>query len=169
MLVAIAAYFVAARVQDDGPHASGAGTAPARGSGAIADALRDSTPATAPFAGLTTARLAVDGDCKHLVVADSLDERVQGLRGRSDAAPYDGMLFVFDAPNTAAFTMSGVPAALDIGFYDSFGNLVSRLRMEPCPKAEADCPVYRSDSEFTYALETGAGALRSGSLGSCPS
>ena len=168
-LVAVAAWFVTARALDDGSTASTSGDESAQPAGAIGDALRSTSPASAPFAGLTTARLSVDGDCRHLVIADSLDERVQGLRGRSDASPYDGMLFVFDGPSTSPFTMSGVPAALDIGFYAADGSPVSRLRMEPCAKAEAECPVYRSDGPFVYALETGAGQLHSGSLGACPS
>jgi uncharacterized membrane protein (UPF0127 family) len=146
---------------------TGGSTLPSAGT--LSDALARTASARAPFTELTTAQLAVDGDCLHLVVADSLDERVQGLRGRADAAPYDGMLFVFEGPTHTAFTMSGVPDALDIGFYDGAGTPVSRLRMEPCAKAEAECPVYRSGKEFVYALETGGGALADGPLQPCPS
>ena len=60
--------------------------------------LLGTTPASAPFAGLTEAQLGVGGRCLHVVVADDETERVQGLRQRSDIGPYDGMLFVFDAP-----------------------------------------------------------------------
>ena len=124
-------------------------------------------PAGKPFAGLTETDLAVGGRCRHLVVADSLDERVQGLTGRSDLGSYDGMLFVFDAPTTTSFTMSGVPAPLDIGFYAADGRPVSRRHLRPCPGARADCPTYAASGAFSYALETPSGELPAGALSSC--
>jgi uncharacterized membrane protein (UPF0127 family) len=74
------------------------------------------------------------------------------------------MLFVFDGPTSTGFTMSTVPVALDIGFYDSDGRPVDRLRMEPCAGSEAACPVYRADGPFRFALETLAGDLPRGRL-----
>ncbi|MFI5047562.1 MAG: DUF192 domain-containing protein [Acidimicrobiia bacterium] len=124
--------------------------------------------AVAPFTGLTEARLALGGDCLRLVVADDLAERAAGLRNREAVAPYDGMLFVFDAPTTATFTMSGVSAPLDIGFYDGDGTPVSRTRMQPCAKAAQDCPVYRADGPFVFAVETRPGGLAHGALARCP-
>ena len=75
----------------------------------------------------------------------------QGLRGRSDLGPYDGMLFVFDGPTDAAFTMSGVPVPLDIGFYDADGAPGLGQRMEPCPErrrrsARCTAPTARSST-----------------------
>jgi len=131
--------------------------------------VESSGAAVAPYTGLTEAHLGVDGDCKRVVVADALTERIAGLRGRTELDPYDGMLFVFAGPTTSAFTMSGVSAPLDIGFYDGDGRPVSHERMEPCDKAEAECPLYEADGPFEYALETEAGQLTSGALTNCPS
>ena len=65
------------------------------------------------------------------------------------------MLFVFDGPTDAAFTMSTVPVALDIGFYDTKGRLVSAAHDEAVRRRpRLDCPTYRADEPFTYALET---------------
>jgi uncharacterized membrane protein (UPF0127 family) len=124
--------------------------------------------AVAPFTGLTVTRLSLDGDCVDLVVADELDERVAGLRGREVTDPYDGMLFVFDAPTTTAFTMAGVASPLDIAFYDGSGRPVSRARMRPCDEIEAECPAYRADGPFRYALEARAGGIPPGDLTPCP-
>lgn len=140
--------------------ATGAGAAP-RSIDAALDAAR---PAHAPFEGLTQTRIGVGGDRMRVVLADENEERVQGLRARRDLGRYDGMLFVFDEPTTTAFTMSTVPVVLDIGFYDERGRVVDRLRMEPCPDAESDCPLYEPDGEFTYALETLADDLPKGRL-----
>lgn len=121
-------------------------------------------PAKPPFRGLTTSRLSVGGRDLALVIADDFDERTQGLRGRASTRPYDGMLFAFDGATTTAFTMSTVPVALDIGFYDRRGRPVDRLRMEPCAGAESECPIYRASGPFRYALETVAGDLPRGRL-----
>jgi uncharacterized membrane protein (UPF0127 family) len=124
-------------------------------------------PASAPFAGLTETQLSVGGKCLRVVVADDLNERVQGLRQRRNLGPYDGMLFVYDQPTVVGYTMSTVPVPLDIGFYDADGTPVSRRHMKPCPGAEPDCPTYRADGAFSYALETLAGKLPTGALSGC--
>lgn len=124
-------------------------------------------PASAPFAGYTESDVAVGGRCLRVVVADSVDERVQGLRSRSSLGPYDGMLFVFGGPTEAPFTMTGVPVPLDVGFYGGDGAPVSRLRMRPCAGAEARCPVYGAGATFEYALETLRGGLPPGALSPC--
>jgi uncharacterized membrane protein (UPF0127 family) len=125
------------------------------------------TPASAPFVGLAETQIAVGGRCLRVVVADNETERVQGLRLRHDLGPYDGMLFVFDAPTEATFTMSTVPVPLDIGFYAADGAPISRRHMKPCPHAEAECPAYEAGAPFVYALETLGGKLPSGALSGC--
>jgi uncharacterized membrane protein (UPF0127 family) len=125
-------------------------------------------PASEPFAGLTAADVRIGGRCLHAVVADTLTEREEGLRGRSDLGGYDVMLFVFATPSTAAFTMSTVPVALDIGFYGADGRPVSRRHMVPCAKVESACPVYAADGPFSYAVESLGGQLPQGSLAACP-
>lgn len=136
--------------------------------GLLAPVLADARPATAPFAGLTEVRLDVGGDCRRVVVADSVEERAVGLMRRSDLGPYAGMLFVFDEPTTSSFTMSDVPVPLDIGWYDVAGRPVDRTLMQPCPqRPPAECPVYQSKGKYRYALETLGGRLPSGAIGGC--
>jgi len=137
------------------------------GTGSLASVITGAGPATDPFPQLTAARIAVGGRCVRMVIADSLDERVEGLRQERDLGGYDGMLFVFDGATHVGFTMSTVPVPLDIAFYDGSGRLVSDEHMRPCAKAENECPVYRADAPFVYALETLKGELPSGSLSGC--
>jgi uncharacterized membrane protein (UPF0127 family) len=137
-----------------------AGDAPAT----LAAALSGATPADAPFSGLTATRVRVGDRTLSVVVADAPDERVEGLRRRRDVGPYDGMLFVFPASTEGSFTMSSVPVALDIGFYDDAGRVVATRRMEPCARAESECPLYGATAPYRYALETPAGALPRGRL-----
>jgi uncharacterized membrane protein (UPF0127 family) len=146
-------------------------SAPDAVGGPLQEALAAAVPARAPFAGLTEVRAAIGDDCLRLAVADSLDERAAGLRGHAaDLGPYDGMLFVFEGPTSARFTMSDVSNALDIAFFTADGDRTTTIAMKPCPdKAQGECPVYGSDALFTYAVETKPGELPSGSLRSCPS
>ncbi len=138
----------------------------AQPSGPIAAALRDAEPAGEPFTDLTATQVRVGGRTMDVVLADESDERFQGLRTRDDIGPYDGMLFVFDAPTSTSFTMSTVPVALQIGFYDANGRLVDRLVMDPCDDVQSRCPLYSADGPFTYALETLEGDLPEGDLSS---
>jgi uncharacterized membrane protein (UPF0127 family) len=130
----------------------------------IRQAVEDAKPAKHPFRRLTAVQLGVGRQRLDVVIADDVDERTAGLRQRSDLGRYDAMLFAFEAPTSTAFTMSTVPVALDIGFYDANGKVVDRLRMEPCAGSESQCPIYRSSAPFVYALEAVAGDLPRGRL-----
>ena len=134
----------------------------------LARAIDDASRAKKPFRDLTATRVALGRHVMNVVVADDADERTAGLRQRRDIGPYDGMVFAFDGPTSTGFTMSTVPVALDIGFYDAAGRVVDRLRMEPCAGSEAECPVYRASGPFVYALETLADALPRGRLRARP-
>lgn len=126
--------------------------------------VRGVTRAGAPFETWTAGTIMVGKRKLSVVIADDGTELVAGLRGRRDAAPYDGMLFVFPSDTRAAFTMAGVLAPLDIGFYAVDGTTVGRLRMEPCAGTDATCPVYRAPGAFRFALETAPGVLPAGRL-----
>jgi uncharacterized membrane protein (UPF0127 family) len=151
---------VAVRVLDGG------GSGPV--AGALDAALARSTPAEAPFEGLTEVELLLDGECRRVAVADEPAETGSGLRGIPDPGPYAGMLFVYPEPKVASFTMSGVTFPLEIGFYDVDGEPVRRTHMVPCPESIADCPGYSSEREMLYALETYDGDTPAGALGGCP-
>jgi uncharacterized membrane protein (UPF0127 family) len=142
--------------------------APEAGTG-VATALRGATAATAPFAGLTEARLALGDRCLRIAIADDAAERQQGLRGVTDLGGYDGMLFVYDSDHDGRFTMSGTPLPLDIGWYAKDGTPVDRTTMEPCLDGnDATCPLYAAERKYRYALETEAGDGGAGSIGACP-
>jgi uncharacterized membrane protein (UPF0127 family) len=120
--------------------------------------------ARAPFAGLTVGTITVGDNELRVVVADDDGERVQGLRQKSDASPYDGMLFVFPSDGLVSFTMATVPDALEIVFFDASGRVVDRLHMTPCAGTDASCPAYTPKGPFRYALETGDGVVYDGPL-----
>jgi uncharacterized membrane protein (UPF0127 family) len=151
VLVVLVAAFIAWQSSDDG-------TADA------STVVTDVGAARAPFAGLTAGTISVGGRQLRVVVADDEAERVQGLREKSDASPYDGMLFVFPSDGLVSFTMATVPDALEIVFFDANGRVVDRLHMAPCAGTDASCPVYTPRGPFRYALETGDGVVHEGPL-----
>jgi uncharacterized membrane protein (UPF0127 family) len=148
---AIVVALVAWQASDDG----------AADSSAVVTRLRD---ARSPFAGYTAGTIRVGGKKLRVVVADDEGERVQGLRQKSDASPYDGMLFVFPASGRTSFTMATVAAPLEIAFYDDRGRVIDRLHMVPCAGTDASCPAYRPSGDFVYALETANGDRYPGRL-----
>jgi uncharacterized membrane protein (UPF0127 family) len=142
--------------------------APNAGGLPVSAILPRATQAQAPFEGLSELKVGIGNDhCLRLAIADTLEERVAGLRDHTDLGPYDGMLFVFQGPSSSAFTMSGVTVPLDIAFFGSDGARDSTRLMKPCPKAETECPSYRADNPYIYAVETLKGQLPSGPLTAC--
>jgi uncharacterized membrane protein (UPF0127 family) len=137
---------------------SGDGAAETRG------VITNITPARAPFTGWTAGTIEVGGRKRHVVIADDSGERVQGLRGKADAAPYDGMVFVYPAPLIEPYTMATVLAPLEITFFDARGRVVDRIHMEPCKGTDTTCPTYQSRAPFQYALETADGVRYRGRL-----
>jgi uncharacterized membrane protein (UPF0127 family) len=93
--------------------------------------------------------------------------REQGLMQQEDLRGYDGMLFRFDQPSTAAFYMYRTVLPLSIAWFDDRGAFVSAATMDPCGStAPGDCPVYPAARPYRLALETTQGGL--GHLGAAP-
>ncbi|HEY8217586.1 MAG TPA: DUF192 domain-containing protein [Acidimicrobiia bacterium] len=158
VVVGIGLYFLGdALTSDDDSGASRVATK-------LEAAVAHAKPAVGELSRLSETTVHVGDEQLRVAVADDEPERHQGLRGRNDIAGYGGMLFVFDAPTSTPFTMSTVRTPLDIGFYAADGHAVDRLRMEPCRFAASDCPLYRADGSFSYAIETLPGDLPFGRL-----
>lgn len=122
----------------------------------LVTAITAARPAQAPFADLTEIGLSIGNECVLVVVADTEDERVQGLRAVDDLGPYAGMLFAFPTEIEVRFTMQDTITPLTIGFFDAHGAAVSTADMVPCPPG-TNCPLYSADGPFRFALEVFAG------------
>jgi uncharacterized membrane protein (UPF0127 family) len=68
-------------------------------------------------AGGSTYRFAAE-------IADSADERAQGLMFREHLAANEGMLFLYPAEKPVAFWMKNTPLPLDLIFIDGSGHIV---------------------------------------------
>jgi uncharacterized membrane protein (UPF0127 family) len=115
-------------------------------------------PLTVPpgLAAFDTEIVTVGGERWLVAVADTPDERFQGLRRVADLGALDGMLFVWDSEVESSFTMRTVPIPLDIGFFDPRGELFDIVSMDPCGDSD-DCPLYGTYAPFRYAIERAAG------------
>lgn len=107
--------------------------------------------------------VSVGGERWLVAVADTSDERSDGLRGIENLGDVDGMLFVYDEEVTNTFTMRDVTEPLEIGFFDGDGLLIGIQQMVPC--LEDECPSYAAPSPFRWAIETFPGGIFELALG----
>lgn len=114
---------------------------------------------TAPsLAGFDTAGAEVGGETLTVAMAETPQQRSQGLRGVEELPEgLDGMLFVFEEARPATFGMRDTLVPLDIWWFDANGRLVGSTEMEPCPSEP--CPNYGSPGEVAWVLETPAGVV----------
>ncbi|MPZ52116.1 MAG: hypothetical protein GEU79_05190 [Acidimicrobiia bacterium] len=109
--------------------------------------------------GWETTVIKVGDEELTVALADDARERSQGLRGVDDIGDLDGMLFVFENAREATFIMEDTIMPIDIGFYDSGGELVRTYQMVPCRQDDQECDVYPSEAAVAYALEVPAGTF----------
>lgn len=117
------------------------------------------------LAAFGTETITVGGEEWLVAVADTPDERFQGLRRVADLGALDGMIFVKESESESSFTMRTVPIPLDIGFFAADGVLFDIVSMQPCGD-RSDCPLYTTTRPFLYAIETVAGGWTEVPIGS---
>jgi uncharacterized protein len=99
-------------------------------------------------------RLEVGGSTIHLEVAESLAERERGLGGRSCMKTDQGMLFVFENPDTYCFWMKDMNYPLDmiwLGKDKKIVDIIANVQPESYPKGY--CPA--RDSMYVIELTSG--------------
>ncbi|MEK6839685.1 MAG: DUF192 domain-containing protein [Nanoarchaeota archaeon] len=88
-------------------------------------------------------------------LADTPEERIQGLMNRESLCASCGMLFVFQQEGTHGFWMKNTSIPLDLIFINKEGVIVDILAAEPCK--EMSCPTYSSQKRALYVLEVNKG------------
>ncbi|SDR04234.1 DUF192 domain-containing protein [Pseudovibrio sp. Tun.PSC04-5.I4] len=86
-------------------------------------------------------------------VAENAAARAQGLMGRTDLSPDQGMLFVFSFSVPQNFWMKNTPSALDIIFIGS-DNIIKSIAKNTVPYSEE---IISSGVPAQYVLEVLAG------------
>ncbi len=98
----------------------------------------------------TTIRLS--DETIRVELAQTHKEQVKGLKGRTELAENEGMLFVYETPQILPFWMKGVKIPLSIGFFDEKRELIGVKEMALSP-----IKIYYSPNLAQYALEMPAG------------
>jgi hypothetical protein len=88
-------------------------------------------------------------------IADTEDERAQGLMGRTELAGDAGMLFVYDAPTSGSYWMKDTLIPLSIAFIGEDGTVNTIRAMTPC--TTDTCRTYAPREPYVYAMEMNAG------------
>ncbi len=96
----------------------------------------------------------MDVDVK-VEMADTQLKKMKGLMFRDSLPENEGMLFVFDRQGIYSFWMINTSIPLDALFFDSKGELVDVISMEPCKVL--NCPKYSPKSPAKYVLEVNKG------------
>lgn len=120
--------------------ASAGGRTPIEGVGEVAFRVQpaaEGIPSTTEFCAL---------------VAETDEQRAQGLMHQDSMRGYDAMLFTFgDSDTTIGFHMRDTPLPLTVAWFDAAGHWVGAADMAPC--TGDDCPTYSPPAPYRFALE----------------
>jgi len=136
--------FAACDSTDAGDRVSPAATAaPAQ---AATSTVIEATPVAAgePLTITTAAGLMVP---LHAEIAETREQRTQGLMGRSELAPDSGMLFAIEPPGRG-FWMRGTTLPLTVAFVAECGLIVDFADLEPLSEE-----IKNTDRPYAFALE----------------
>lgn len=115
---------------------------------------------TVPKTGvLTSSACFENGVCLNLEIADSPQERAQGLMFRDNLASDSGMLFIFETDSDYAFWMKNTKIPLDIIWLDSDYRIVG-IRENVAPCVADPCTMYSVGVPARMVLETNAGIVQ---------
>ena len=90
------------------------------------------------------------------LLAETEEQRVQGLMHQDNLRGYDAMVFRFDADTTSGFYMRNTRIPLTVAWFDAGGGWVGSADMQPCPD-DGDCPTYQPPAPYRFALEVALG------------
>lgn len=107
-----------------------------------------------------SARIVFGADTVHAEVAQTPDERAEGLMYREDLAEDAGMLFIFPESAVRGFWMQNTYIPLDIAFMDPSFRIVDIQQMEPMTTDQ-----HTARAPFMYALEVNQGWFEARGIG----
>jgi uncharacterized membrane protein (UPF0127 family) len=118
--------------------------------------LQNSLGAQRDTIGLTDGKVKIDGVLFSVKVADTEEERRQGLSGTAGLAPRGGMLFVFDENDQHGIWMKDMNYPIDILWISESYNIVS-IKKSVSPNTYPQ--VFQNSKPARYVLELPAGSI----------
>ncbi len=116
-------------------------------------------------AGEPESTLKLDGHVAHTEIARTWEERTQGLMWRPRMSKDDGMLFVYDSPDSRRFWMGNTLIDLDIAFFREDRSLINVVEMRKYLDPAVDTGERAASLEpAMYVLELNYGWFRSKGL-----
>jgi len=101
-------------------------------------------------------KVCFENECFYVEIADTEEERSQGLMFRENLEKNRGMLFIFEKEDEYPFWMKNTLIPLDIVWINKEKEVVFIGRnIQPCEKGE--CPTVMPGEKAKYVLEINAG------------
>ena len=97
--------------------------------------------------------LQLGSEVYQVEVAQTMEQRRQGLMFRQQLGPRQGMLFVYPQSGDHRIWMKNMLIPLQVYWIDANFSVIGVRRLEPCH--QAPCPVYSMYRESQYVLELG--------------
>jgi uncharacterized membrane protein (UPF0127 family) len=148
LALAVLAFVVRGASGPADPFLATSSRVPLKGFGEVAFTVTDPAGAIAEWCAL---------------LAETQEQRAQGLMGQRDLRGYDAMVFRYAEPSDGAFYMKDTLIPLSVAFFDAEGRFVHAADMDPCPPEVENCPTYPSTAPYVHAIEVPKGNL--GGLG----
>jgi uncharacterized membrane protein (UPF0127 family) len=102
--------------------------------------------------------IVIDNQRIYVEVADSPEEKKQGLSDREFLAENKGMLFVYSEPGNYSFWMKGMKFDLDFVFIND-QKVIDLKENVPFPKEGEEPQIIKSEVEFNQVLEINQGMI----------
>lgn len=105
------------------------------------------------FKNHNNSQVCINDKCFNVEVADSPEERAQGLMDRKSLGKNNGMLFIFPKEDQYGFWMKNTKIPLDIIWINEDMEIVFIYRMmEPCIQGQ-ECKAFEPYQKARYVLE----------------
>jgi len=102
-----------------------------------------------------TAQLNIKGRVYHLEIAQTAQQRQQGLMHRDHLSRESAMLFVYPTPGDHRIWMKNTLIPLMVVWLDDDQTVIHIQQLQPCESNP--CPVFRTDKPSRYIIEFEAG------------
>lgn len=96
-------------------------------------------------------KIEINDKVYNVKVAQTDEEKMQGLRGVTELADDEGMLFIYDEPNDVAYTTEGMLIDIDIIFIDDDEEVISIFH----GKANTNVTVEEDDVKYVLEIKPG--------------